>query len=129
MIVDSSALVAIVKQEDDSAAYVDALRDAARVSVGAPTLVETRLVLSVLGPLGDAAVDRLLRAFGIDVVSFSDEHAARAHEAHRLYGRGSGHAARLNYGDCLAYAVASVERRPLLFKGDDFSRTDITPAI
>lgn len=129
MIVDASALIAIVKGEEDAALFEDALAEADRVAIGAPTLVEARLVLTSLGERGLAALGRVLEIAGVEVVAFDERHAARAHEAHRLYGRGSGHPARLNYGDCLAYAVASVEQRPLLFKGDDFSHTDLTPVI
>ncbi|MEI2776142.1 MAG: type II toxin-antitoxin system VapC family toxin [Tetrasphaera sp.] len=64
-------------------------------------------------------------AVGVDIVAFTPEHARAARSAYRRYGRNSGHPARLNYGDCMAYAVASVEGEALLFKGDDFAHTDI----
>lgn len=129
MIVDTSALVAIIKGEQDAAAFEDALVDVDRADIGAPTLVEARLALTSLGQRGQTALDRLLEVFEIGVLPFDETHAARAHEAHVLYGRGSGHRARLNLGDCLSYALASVERRPLLFKGDDFPHTDIESAL
>ncbi|BBH18118.1 ribonuclease VapC [Nocardioides baekrokdamisoli] len=129
MIVDASALVCIIKGEPERAAILEVLLSAERADTGAPTLVETRLALRSLGLLGQASLNRLLDALQIGVVPFGAEHAERADEAHQLYGRGSGHPAGLNYGDCMAYAVASVEGRRLLFKGNDFIHIDIESAL
>lgn len=129
MIIDSSALVAMVKGEADASLMHEALLGAARRDVSAPTLVETRMALTALGAYGQAALQRILDIHQIGVLAFGELHAMRAHEAHQIYGRGSGHRARLNYGDCLAYAVATVEQRPLLFKGDDFPYTDVESAL
>jgi len=129
MIVDASALVAIVNQEPDARRYEDALGAADRPMVAAPTLLETRMALTRLGAVGQAALARVLDTYEIGVLPFDDSHAERAHQAHQLYGRGSGHRAKLNFGDCMAYAMASVERRPLLYKGDDFGHTDVRSAL
>lgn len=129
MIVDASALVAIVKGESDAEDLEAALAAAPRVHIGAPTLLEARMALTSMGARGSASLSRALEIAQVGVIAFDERHAARAHEAHQLYGRGSGHRARLNYGDCMAYAIASVERRPLLFKGDDFVHTDIESAL
>ena len=70
-----------------------------------------------------------MRRYSVRVEPFTAEHAALARQAWRDYGRGSGHPAKLNFGDCLAYGFAKAEREPLLFKGSDFPRTDIEPAL
>jgi ribonuclease VapC len=74
-------------------------------------------------------LDDLLRVLDIAIESVTEEQARIAREAYRDYGHGSGHPARLNFGDCFAYALARVTGEPLLFKGDDFTHTDITPAL
>lgn len=128
MTLDSSALVAILFAEPGYLALVDRILAADHVRVGAPTLVETGLVFAGRkGARSAESVGGLVREMGIAVVPFGEAESRVAVEAFRRFGRGR-HAAALNYGDCLAYATARVARDSLLFVGDAFSKTDITPA-
>lgn len=129
MIVDSSALVAILKHEPETERFVRAIVASPERSVGAPTLLETLIVLRKFGAPVAAALREFMRGAEIEIVSFGQEHLSVAEEAHRRFGRGSGHPARLNFGDCFSYATAVVANQPLLYKGDDFSQTDVTPAV
>jgi ribonuclease VapC len=125
---DSSAIIATILHEPEAPAF-EKILVLERSIVGAPTLVETRIVLE--GRLSDRAgifLHRLVTERGITVVPFDPSMAEAAADAFRRYGKGRGHPACLNFGDCMAYAVASVMRLPLLFKGDDFVHTDIVPA-
>ncbi|MBA2540459.1 MAG: type II toxin-antitoxin system VapC family toxin [Deltaproteobacteria bacterium] len=125
MIVDSSALVAIALQEPDYEELISALGAAPQVAIGAPTLVETGIVLSARlrrDARGDLA--RLVQEVGIEVVPFTTAHFGVAMEAWLQFGRGR-HAAKLNFGDCLTYAIAKTTGRPLLCVGNDFPRTDL----
>lgn len=129
MTVDSSVLVAILFAEPGYLELVDTILDADVVRVGTPTLVETAMVLA--GRRGSPAgreLDTLVHELGITVVPFGDAEWLRAVEASNRYGRGR-HAAGLNFGDCLAYATASVAGDTLLFVGQDFGKTDIPAAI
>ena len=128
MIVDSSALVAIVFQEPGFQAALDKLEAAESSGIGAPTAVETGLVLGHrLRQDPRALLDRLLTELHITEISFGPQHRAEALRAYWRFGRGR-HSAGLNFGDCLSYAVASRAAEPLLFTGDDFRATDIAPA-
>lgn len=128
MIVDSSALVAIVVQERGFEALVDKLERAPSTGVGSPTLVETGIVLSIrLRRDARAIVAELVRTFGMVEVPFGEEHAREAIRAHLRYGRGQ-HPPGLNYGDCMTYAIARVADEPLLFTGTDFAATDLQAA-
>ena len=127
MIVDASALVAIVLREPGWDALVEAL-SASPAGVGAPTLVEAGLVLTAkLGPGGRSLLARLVQEARIDVVPFTDEHWPIAIHAYARFGKGR-HPAGLNFGDCLTYAVASLAGQPLLYVGEDFARTDLPRA-
>lgn len=129
MTLDSSALVAILFSEPGYLELVDAILEAEAVRVGAPTLVETGMVLA--GRRGTPAgreLDDLVRELGITVVPFGEAEWHAALEASNRYGRGR-HAAGLNFGDCLSYATASLAGDTLLFVGDDFRHTDIRPAL
>lgn len=129
MIVDTSAVIAVLNREDDWHEFDQALRNARHPVMSAATYVELGIMVDRLrDPSVSRRLDRLLDAWGIDVVPLTASQARIAREAHRDYGRGSGHAARLNLGDCYAYALASDTGQPLLFKGDDFTHTDISPA-
>ncbi|HYC03677.1 MAG TPA: type II toxin-antitoxin system VapC family toxin [Azospirillaceae bacterium] len=130
MVVDSSALVAILLDEPEAPSFRRYLAAAERPLMSAVTLLEVRMVIG--SRLRDAGLDRLdtvIRENGIGVIPFDSEQSRLAFDAHRRYGRGSGHAARLNMGDCAAYALASSRNLPLLYKGGDFARTDIRPAV
>lgn len=128
MIVDSSALIAVVKGEPDAEVYLEAMIQG-DPWIGAPTLLEASLVARRWQTSGVHALDGIVSTLELRVVAFTELHMETARAADRTFGRATGHPARLNFGDCMAYAVASVERRPLLFKGDDFARTDIASAL
>ena len=126
---DSSAIVAIALREPEADDFLDVIGKR-RSIVGAPTLVETHLVLS-RGALH--VFDAFLRGFlvppMVEIVAFTPSMYAAAATAFDRYGKGRGHRAQLNFGDCLAYAVAKASDLPLLYKGTDFARTDIRPAL
>lgn len=130
IVVDASALVAILKNEPDHAVFDDALTGR-RSLIGAPTLLELKMVLS--GVFDDAIADRivlrLLNEVRIEPVDFTSAMADAAVTAFRTFGKGRGHPAKLNFGDCMSYAVAKVLDIPLLYKGGDFARTDIRSAL
>ena len=129
MIVDTSALVAILRAEPDAATYAEALAGATSARVSAANYLETAVVIDgARDPVASRRVDDLVRAAGLGVESVTAEHAAIARAAYRDFGRGSGHPARLNFGDCFAYALARATGEALLFKGDDFVHTDIAAA-
>jgi ribonuclease VapC len=129
MTLDSSALIAIMFSEPGYLELVDAILEADVVRVGAPTLVETGIVLAGRrgSPLG-RELEGLVRELGMTIVPFGEAEWHRAIDAANRYGRGR-HAAALNFGDCLAYATAAVAGDTLLFVGDDFRRTDIRSAV
>jgi ribonuclease VapC len=127
MIVDSSALVALVNAEPEADTFLE-LISASRVRTSVATWLETCLVVDSRSPAHARRFDELVEALRLELVPVGVEHARLAREAHRRFGRGSGSRARLNYGDCFAYALAVLTGEPLLFKGDDFRHTDVTPA-
>ena len=128
MIVDSSALVAIVLQESQYQTLVQRLSAAPAVAIGSPTLVETAIVLSArLQTDARGLLARLVQEFSIEVVPFTPAHFGVAVEAWSSFGRGR-HPANLNFGDCLTYAMARLSNRPLLCVGNDFSQTDLVLA-
>jgi ribonuclease VapC len=127
MVLDTSALLAIMLDEPERAQFADAIeRDPVRL-IGAPSLLETAIVLAAkkgepaLRELGLAVVEMQAR-----IVPFGRDEEREARRAFLEYGKGR-HAAGLNFGDCFAYALAVTTGEPLLFKGDDFARTDVTP--
>ena len=129
MIVDSSALVAILRNEDDAARFAKALANAGTAAMSAVNWVEAAVVVdSARDPVASRRFDELINASEIEVVPVTASQAALARQAYRDFGRGSGSPAQLNFGDCFAYALATEAREPLLFKGDDFGHTDITAA-
>ncbi|MCC7168531.1 MAG: type II toxin-antitoxin system VapC family toxin [Rhodospirillales bacterium] len=125
MIVDSSALIAILRREPGWEDLESKLLEAARPRLSAPTLVEARLVAIRLGGL--AELEGLIETAGIEIVPFDAGQADRASQAYRRFGKGR-HPAGLNYGDLFAYALAKELDEPLLFAGQDFAKTDIAPA-
>jgi len=128
MVIDSSALIAIIAGEPEWRPLIAAITASSICLVGAPTMMETSMV--VLGRHGEEKLQDL-RDFcarsAIDVVPFGPEHVDLALDAFRRYGKGR-HPAGLNFGDCFSYALAKAAGEPLLFKGDDFSQTDIKRA-
>lgn len=125
MIIDTSAMVAIINAEPEERSFLSAMRDADRLHMSTATALELSLVL---GPERHDAVTDLIHESGVRLVDFTMEHLAAARVAHARFGRGSGSKARLNLGDCFAYALAKVRDEPLLFKGDDFTHADLEPA-
>jgi ribonuclease VapC len=127
MTLDSSALLAILFSEAGHLELIDRILEADHVRVGAPTLVETVLVLAGRRPRLPAAqtVDALVKELGVTVVPFGEREYEGAIDAFLRFGRGR-HPAGLNFGDCLAYATAAAASDSLLFVGGDFARTDIS---
>jgi ribonuclease VapC len=125
MIVDTSALVAILTGEKELEPFVRAIQQAPVAAIGTPTVLETGIVIGArLGPAGLTRLDAFIAEAEITVLPFTAAHAVSARDAFLRYGKGR-HPAGLNFGDCMSYAVARVEKRPLLFKGNDFRLTDI----
>ena len=125
MILDSSAVVAILFREPAYEPLLDAVCDAGESGIGAPTLVETSIVLSArTGNDSRGILSRSLAEAAITTIPFGDAHWSTAVEAWLRFGKGR-HPAALNFGDCLAYATARVAGRPLLCAGNDFARTDL----
>ncbi len=128
MIIDSSALIAVVNREIDAERYEEAMLTAPNCRMSVANILETSMVVESRG--GAAAgheFDVVLARAGIEPVPVTVEQVEAARQAWRRYGKGN-HSAALNFGDCFAYALASVTGEPLLFKGDDFSETDIAAA-
>lgn len=129
MIVDSSALVAILKREPEHAAYSALLETTPDVRISAATYFETCIVIdSLRQPAMSRALDDLVERSRIAIEQVTAEQAKIAREAYRDYGKGSGHPAGLNFGDCFSYALAREKREPMLWKGEDFGHTDLRPA-
>lgn len=129
MILDSSAILAIILDEPERGEFLDTIDDADVVGVGAPTLVEAGVVLSArLKRDGQEILSRFLETIDAETVPFTADHWTEALSAWMRYGRGR-HAAALNLGDCLAYATARLACRPLLAKGSDFPLTDVDLAL
>jgi ribonuclease VapC len=129
MIVDSSALVAILKREPEQAEFSALLESTPDVKTSAATYFETSIVIdSLRDPVTSQLLDVLIAHSKIVIEPVTAEQARIARQAYRDYGKGSGHAANLNFGDCFTYALASDKREPVLFKGDDFGHTDLRSA-
>lgn len=130
MIVDSSAVVAVIREEPDAATLTEAMIRAERLRMSAATYLETSIVIEARrDPVAVRVVDTILSRFGVEIEAFTAEHAQIARAAYRDFGKGSGHPARLNFGDCISYALAKASGEPLLYKGDDFGHTDIRSAL
>ena len=128
MVIDTSALIAILLDEPERFAFAEAIRGDQLRLVSAMTKLETSMVMIGRYDLEAAErVDRLLKTIEATVVPFDDNHAEIAREAFARYGKGR-HRAGLNFGDCAAYALAMAEAEPLLFKGTDFGATDVQVA-
>ena len=131
IVVDGSALIAILEGEDDAAVYAKAIAQADRVLISAVNVHETGVVVRIRR--GPAALDRLWRFLLIDndfeIASFDANQARAALSAFERYGKGRHSTARLNLADCAAYALASTMAAPLLFKGDDFAETEIISCL
>lgn len=130
MIIDSSALIAILFAEPEAEACAKAIEAAENRRVSAVNFVETAIVIDGRrDPVASRRLDDLVRETAITIEPVDVAQAMLAREAYRDFGRGSGHPARLNFGDCFAYALARRRGETLLFKGNDFIHTDIAPAL
>ncbi|HEV2359773.1 MAG TPA: type II toxin-antitoxin system VapC family toxin [bacterium] len=130
MIIDTSALLAILRDEPEAAACAEAIQRAASRRLSAVSFVETAAVIDAgRDPVASRGFDDLLRAAQIAVDPVTEVQARIARDAYRDFGRGSGHPAKLNFGDCFSYALAKATGDPLLFKGKDFVHTDVTRAM
>lgn len=130
IVVDTSAVIAILMAEEDAFVFANRLaREDEKVWSAATALEAFIVARRKLGEEGAAHLDELVFEFSLRAVAFDPDQLAVARAAYPLYGRGSGHPARLNFGDCFAYALAKSLDAPLLYKGDDFVHTDIRAAI
>jgi ribonuclease VapC len=128
MVVDSSALVAILREEPGHEPFLQKALSSDRTLVGASVAFETAMVLSGRWHRDvRSTLHGLLRSIGAEIVPFTEEHYEAAVSAFLRYGKGR-HPAGLNFGDCMSYAFARVSGLPLLYTGDDFSKTDIQSA-
>lgn len=129
MVIDTSALMAILQREPESRAFNEAIESASMRLLSAGNFVEVSIVVEArAGAEGAREMDHFLETAGIELVDVDRRQALEARRAFGLYGRGR-HRAGLNFGDCFAYALAKVRAQPLLYKGGDFSATDLVPAI
>ena len=140
MVVDTSALVAIMADEPERSVFVETINATAEVLVSAASLLETRLVLASRIQSGERAspahldsmtvsLDRFLEQGHAAVEAVTPRLADLAFDAFRRFGKGTGRGANLNFGDCFSYALAKHLDVPLLFKGGDFAQTDIRAAV
>jgi ribonuclease VapC len=127
MVIDTSAILAILQNEPEAAAFARLIEaDPVRL-ISAVAVVEAGILAeSRRGPAGARELDTFLLRSRAEIVPFDADQAAVARHAFRTFGKGR-HPAGLNFGDCIAYALARTAGEPLLFKGDDFTRTDVTP--
>lgn len=126
MILDTSAAVALLRNEPEADLFLDAIEAADQLGMSVASVLELAIVTRASGPdlVDDFLDDMGIRSLGVDA-----EQLRWARHAFGLYGRGSGSPARLNFGDCFSYAAAKATGRALLFKGDDFTHTDVRRAI
>lgn len=130
MILDASAIVAVVNGEDDAEKYAEIMLTQSSLSISAAALLEANMVMRRSdNPVMHRLVDDLIESLGVEIVPFDAEQARIALHAFDRFGKGSGHKAKLNFGDCMVYALANSLDEPLLFKGSDFSKTDLKSAI
>ncbi|MSO75762.1 MAG: type II toxin-antitoxin system VapC family toxin [Alphaproteobacteria bacterium] len=130
MIIDASALIAILRDELEANAYAEAIDEAGRRRLSAANFVEAAIVIdSSRDAIASRRFDDLLREAEIVIEPVTEVQARLARDAYRDFGKGSGHPANLNFGDCFAYALAKATGEPLLFKGNDFTHTDIVSSL
>lgn len=130
MIVDTSALIAILRDEPEAAVFARAIAAAVQRRISVVNWLEAAIVVDgARDPLASRGFDRFVREAGLLLEPVDAEQARIAREAYRDFGRGTGHPAGLNFGDCFAYALAKTRGEALLFKGRDFAQTDVEPAV
>ena len=129
MIVDSSAVLAILYREPDADRYEQSIATTAHCRISVANALETSIVVESRGGIKAAAeLDAFFASTGMEFADVTADHLTRARRAWRRFGKGN-HPAALNFGDCFAYALAEATGEPLLFKGNDFARTDIEAAL
>ena len=130
MIVDTSALIAIITEEADAAKFAKVMAEASGLRISAATYVEAAIVLDRRdNPAAGTILDDILLDMDIQIEPVTLEQARIARQAYRDYGKGSGHPANLNFGDCFSYALARVRRESILYKGNDFVHTELRSAL
>jgi ribonuclease VapC len=130
VIIDSSAIVAMLRGEAEADALSAALVDADRAIVSAANYLEAAIVIDgERNPRVSANFDALFTQFAVEIAPVTPSQARIARQAYRDFGRGSGHPAKLNFGDCFAYALAMETGEPLLYKGDDFSHAGLARVV
>ncbi|HSS83924.1 MAG TPA: type II toxin-antitoxin system VapC family toxin [Reyranella sp.] len=129
IVIDSSALVAILRDEPERRPFIDAIVDLGKPRLSAAAYVEASMVMELrLGDRGGREIDVLMEDVGIAIVPVDQAQAKIAREAFRRFGKGR-HRASLNFGDCFVYALARTLDAPVLFKGNDFTLTDLKRAL
>jgi ribonuclease VapC len=130
MIIDASAIIAILREEPEARSCAEAIASASSRRVSAVNYVEAAAVIDgSRNPIASRRFDDLFREAQLIIEPVTEDQARIAREAYRDFGKGSGHPAGLNFGDCFAYALAKATGEPILFKGDDFRRTDLSPVL
>lgn len=130
MIVDTSAIVAILRAEPDARRYAQALEAAQSRRISAANWLEAAISIGdPAEPVTGRRFDEFIREAALRIDPVTAEQARIARDAYRDFGKGSGHPAKLNFGDCFAYALSLHTGEPLLFKGEDFTHTDLRPAL
>ena len=130
MIVDASAVIAIIKGEPEAETFAAAMKAAGSLRISAATYLEAFIVVDgYRDPKLSARLDEIINHPRVIIEPVTVDQARIARQAYRDYGKGSGHRAGLNFGDCFSYALARVQREPILFKGDDFLHTDLRSAV
>lgn len=130
MIIDTSAIIAILRDEPEAAFCARAIADESSRRVSAVNYVEAAVVIDASGdPIASRRVDDFFKVAQITIEAVTEAQAQIARAAYRDFGKGRGHPAKLNFGDCFAYALAKSMREPLLFKGNDFIHTDIVSIL
>jgi ribonuclease VapC len=130
MIVDASAMIAILRDEPEALSYAKLIASASSRRISAVNYIEAAVVIDgSRDPVASRRFDDLVRAAQLVTEPVTEVQVRIAREAYRDFGKGSGHPAGLNLGDCFAYALAKVTGETILFKGDDFTHTDLTPAL
>jgi ribonuclease VapC len=130
VIIDTSALISILRDEEDASVMAHAIENARSRKISAANWLETAVVIDASrDPVASRRFDELVRAADLNVEPVTQDQARIARDAYRDFGKGTGHKASLNFGDCFAYALARSTGEALLFKGNDFGHTDIAPAL
>src|SRR5258708_402631 len=130
MIIDTSAIIAILRDEPEAVLFAGAIAGAVRRKISAVSFVEAAAVIDgSQDPVASRRLDDLIHEAHIVMEPVTEFQARLAREAYRDFGKGSGHRAKLNFGDCFSYALAKATGEALLFKGDDFGHTDVSAAL